>query len=252
MKKIYIFLWLLCPLFTIAQGVKKVGKYADVNGIKIYYETYGQGQPLIVLHDFQTSLASLSIYYEELMKKYQVILVDMRGQDYAIPLNKDVPLTCETMASDINQLMEQLKIDSAHIWGIQLGAKVGLLMAKDYPKKVKKLLAFGLYIKTDSTSLIPLSLKRYEDMSNQTSDYFAKRVADLLLAFNMPFSELSTIKAPVLLIGADKGTIVKEHTLKISRSLPNGQFCYLPGTPFDIINKKTDLFLLIMKNFFDE
>ena len=231
------------------------GKYAEVNGSRIYYEVYGQGQPLIVLHDFFYNMVAQAAYYPELMKKYQVILVDMRGQNITIPLNQTDILTHAVMASDVNQLMEQLKIDSANIWGVSVGAEVGLLMAKDYPKRVKKLLAYALCIQNDTTALSPLYFKRLEDADKQVKDPQAKRILNFLMNEKgngdyMLFSELSKIKASVLVVSGDKGQIRKEHGLKISKSLPNGQFCCLPGGGNNIVYKMNKAFLSIMEEFF--
>lgn len=228
------------------------GKYAEVNGVKLYYETYGSGQPLVVLQGTVGSIERVSHFYPELMKKYQVIAVDNRGIGKSTDTNE--PFTYETMASDINQLLEQLHIDSALVWGCQDGS-VGLHLAKDYPKKVKKLLTFGLRIQKDSSAIPPSTLATMEKRMNEIQDPLGKKILALELRRNYPnisFSELSSIKIPVLVIGADKGTVVKEHTLKISRSLPMGQFCYLPGTPGEILFRKSDLFLILMRNFFEE
>jgi pimeloyl-ACP methyl ester carboxylesterase len=229
------------------------GKYADVNGIKLYYETYGSGQPLVILQGTIGSIGRVSHLYPELMKKYQVIAIDNRGVGKSS--DTDQPLTYETMASDINQLLDQLHIDSALVWGYHNGSNVGLLLAKNYPKKIKKLLTIGLHIQQDSTAFDQSVIANYEKRLKESQDPIKKKVFALEARRdypNTPFSELATIKIPVLLIGADIGTIVKEHTLKISRSLPKAQFCYLPGTPFDIIFKKNALFLMIMKDFFED
>lgn len=229
------------------------GKYAEVNGVSLYYETYGSGQPLVVLQGTIGSIARMSHFYPKLMKEYQVIAVDNRGIGKST--DTDQPFTYETMASDINQLLEKLHIDSALVLGYHNGTMVGLLLAKDYPKKVKKLMALGLHIQQDSFAYDQSIIANYEKRMKETQDPKVKKVAALESRRdypNIPFSELSTIKVPVLVVGADKGTIVKEHILKIARTLPKGQFCYLPGTPFDIIFKKSDLFLLLMKDFFEE
>ena len=228
------------------------GKYAEVNGVKLYYETYGSGQPLVILQG-TGSIARVSHFYPELMKKYQVIAVDNRGVGKST--DTDQPFTYETMASDINQLLEHLHLDSALVWGYQNGSLVGLLLAKNYPKKVKKLLAFGFTLSHDSSAIDQAFLTNNEKRVKEIQDPRIKKAAAFQSSRdypNMPFSELSTIKTPILIVGADKGTIVKEHTLKITRTLPNAQFCYLPGTPFDIIFKTSDLFLIIMRNFFEE
>ena len=231
---------------------EKVGKYADANGVKLYYEIYGSGEPLVILQGTTSSIARMSLYYPELIKKYQVILVDNRGIGNST--DTDQPFTYETMASDINQLLEQLHIDSALVWGCQDGS-VGLHLAKDYPKKVKKLLTFGLRIQHDSAAFDQSVIVNYEKRMKETRNPKVKKIAELESRRdypNIPFSELSSIKIPVLVIGADKGSVVKEHTLKIFRSLPKGQFCYLPGLPNEILFNKSDLFLIVMRNFFDE
>jgi hypothetical protein len=232
---------------------KKTGKYADVNGIKLYYETYGSGQPLLILQGLTADIQRLSHCYPELMKKYQVITVDNRGTGKST--DTDQPFTYETMASDINQLLNQLHIDSALVWGCQNGSVVGLYLAKDYPKKVKKMLTLALNIQQDSFAVNPSVFLNLEKAMKESKDPKDRKSYGLLARRdypNIPFSELATIKAPVLTMGSNKGTIVKEHVLKISRSLPNGQFCYLPGNSNDIIFKTSDVLLIIMKNFFDE
>ena len=210
---------------------------------------------MIVLHDFYDAIASHAAYYAELMEKHQLILVDMRGQHSMTPIGKDDTLTYKAVASDVNQLLEQLKIDSANILGFIAGAKVGLLMAKDYPKKVKKLLTYGLFIQTDSAAVNPLIFKQLEDRAKQTKEVQAKKVLDLILnkeANNISVSELSAIKTPVFLVSGDRGYIKKEHTLSIAKSLPNAQVRILPGSGQTIINVKNDAFLSIIKDFFGD
>jgi alpha/beta hydrolase fold len=232
---------------------KKTGKYAEVNGIKLYYETYGSGLPLLILQGLTADIQRLSHCYPELMKKYQIITVDNRGVGKST--DTDQPLTYETMASDINQLLDQLHIDSALVWGCQNGSLVGLYLAKNYPKKVKKMLTLALHIQQDSSAVNPSVIINLERNIKENKDPRERKAYGLLARRdypNIPLSELATIKAPVLTMGSNKGTIVKEHVLKISRNLPNGQFCYLPGNSNDIIFKTTDVLLIIMQNFFEE
>jgi pimeloyl-ACP methyl ester carboxylesterase len=228
------------------------GKYAEVNGVKLYYETYGRGQPLVVLQGLAGSIERLSHFYPELIKNYQVIAVDNRGIGKST--DTDQPFTYETMASDINQLLEQLHIDSALVLSVQDGM-VGLLLAKDYPKKVKKLFAFGLRLQQDSSAVKQSVITASEKFMKETQDPKIKKIGVLASRRdypNMPFSELSLIKAPVLVMGVDKGPNVKEHVLKIYKTLPNGQFCYIPGTANDVVFKKSALLLSIIRDFFDE
>ena len=110
----------------------------------------------------------ISHIYPELMKKYQVIAVDNRGIGKSTDTNE--PFTYETMASDINQLLEQLRIDSALVLGYHNGSITGLLLAKNYPKKVKKLMVLGLHIQQDSAAYDQSIIANYEKRMKETQD----------------------------------------------------------------------------------
>src|SRR5450432_202399 len=117
----------------------KAGSFYNHDGVKIYYEIYGQGKPLVILHGNGGSIRSRANLIPEFVAHYEVIALDSRCHG-----KSDCPpgyLTYEQMASDLNVILDHLKIDSAYIWGHSDGAIVGLLMAINYPKKVKKLLA---------------------------------------------------------------------------------------------------------------
>jgi pimeloyl-ACP methyl ester carboxylesterase len=228
----------------------KVGKFADVNGIKLYYEIYGSGAPLVVLHGNGGSIEDASPFYGDLMKQYKVIAVDSRSQGNstttAAPLNYDI------MASDVNALLTQLHIDSAFIWGQSDGAILGLLLAKDYPDKVKRVLAYGPNIQPDSLALYPWVLD-YMHKQVQSKDVKERALSQMMLDYpNMPYSALATIKAPVLVMCGDRDAIRPEHIVKIYQNIPNSQLCILPGsTHFGAWDNK-EMFLKIMNNFFNK
>jgi len=119
----------------------KVGKFANVNGIKLYYEIYGNGAPLVVMHGNGGSIADAAPFYLKLMKQYKVIAIDSRNQGNST--NSGATMAYDLMASDVNELLNQLNIDSAFVWGQSDGAILGLLLAKDYPKKVKRALVYS-------------------------------------------------------------------------------------------------------------
>jgi pimeloyl-ACP methyl ester carboxylesterase len=230
---------------------KKTGKYADVNGIKLYYEIYGQGQPLVVLHGNGGSIENATVFYPELIKKYKVIAIDSRGQGKSGDTEK--PLTYEQMASDVNELLEQLKIDSAYIWGHSDGAILGLILAMDYPKKVKKLLAYGANIQPDSLAVFDWSIKYLEKVCKESKDKKNVKLCKLMLDHpNIPYSKLSAIKAPILIMAGDRDVIRPEHTLKLFQNIPNSQLCILPSATHGGAREKKELFLSIMDDFFNK
>ena len=227
---------------------KKVGKYAAVNGIKLYYEIYGEGQPLVVLHG---SIDNGSLHYGDLIKKYKVIAIDSRGQGKST--DTDEPMTYDKMASDVNELLEQLKIDSVLILGQSDGAILGLLLALDYPKKVKKVLAFGANMQPDSFAVFPWAIDFINKSIRKPKDAKDKKLNELMRDYpNVPYSKLSKIKAPVLIMGGDRDVIRPEHLLKLFQSIPNSQLCIIPGATHGASWQKQELFMKLLSDFFDK
>ena len=230
---------------------KKVGKFADVNGIKLYYEIYGAGPPLVVLHGNGGSISSASEFYEGLMKHYKVIAIGSRSQGKST--STDGPLNYDMMASDVNALLNQLNIDSAFIWGQSDGAILGLLLAKDYPKKVKRVLAYGANIQPDSLALFPWALDHMKKIVKESKDPKAVALNQMMLDYpNIPYDELSKIQAPILFMAGDRDVIRIEHTVKMFQHVPNSQLCILPGATHGGAWEKKDLFLQIMNDFFNK
>lgn len=230
---------------------KETGNYANVNDIKLYYEIYGQGQPLLVLHGNGGSIGNASKFYPELSKHYKVIAIDSRAQGNSTDTDK--PLTYDQMTSDINELLNQLHIDSTYIWGQSDGAILGILLAKDYPKKVKKVLAFGSNMQPDSLAIFQWDITATEKHIKETKNPLELKLNRMMLDYpNVAYSELKKIKAAVLIMQGDRDIIRPEHSLKLFQSIPNSQLCILPGTTHGACWEKQALFLMILHNFFDE
>jgi len=229
----------------------KVGKFADVNGIKLYYEIYGDGAPLVVLHGNGGSIESATPFYPDLIKQYKVIAIDSRSQGKSSTTKE--PLTYDMMASDVNALLEQLHIDSVFVWGQSDGAILALLLAKDYPKKVKRALAFSPNIQPDSMAVFQWAITAMKKTIAESPDPRQKALNQLMIDYpNIPYSELSKIKAPILMMSGDRDVIRPEHILKMYQSIPNSQLCILPGTTHGGAWEKKDLFLTIMNDFFNK
>jgi pimeloyl-ACP methyl ester carboxylesterase len=245
-----------CFLLT-ADGVPnfgnnaKHGNIANVNGIKLYYEIYGEGHPLVILHGNGGSIRDASPQLPELIKKYKVIAVDSRAQGKST--DTDAPLNYDIMADDISALLDELKIDSAFVWGQSDGAILGLLMAMDHPKKVSKLLAFGANIQPDSLAVFNWGLAVFKKAINESSNPKKKKLMQLMLDYpNIPYASLSKISIPVLVMAGDRDIIRPEHTLKIFQSIPKSQMCIIPGSTHAASIEQKDLFLELLYNFFDK
>ncbi len=232
-------------------GNKKAGNYANVNGIKLYYEVYGEGHPLVVLHGNGGSIENAATFYPELMKTYKIIAVDSRGQGNSGDTKE--PLTYDIMASDVSKLLDQLNIDSAYVWGQSDGAILGLILAMDHPKKVSKVLAFGSNLQPDTFALYAKDVRICARTCRESTNLKESRLNCLMANYpNIPFSKLHTIKAPVLVMAGDRDMIRPEHTLKIFQNIPNSQLFIVPGATHGACWEKPDLFLQTLHNFFDK
>src|ERR1035441_10550855 len=118
-----------------------VGKYANVNDIKVYYEIYGAGEPLLLLHGNGGSIQNFEYQIPELSKHFKVIAVDSRAQGKST--DSDQEITYALMASDMSALIDKLKLGSVYVVGWSDGGNVGLELAFAHPQQVKKLVTFG-------------------------------------------------------------------------------------------------------------
>ncbi len=228
---------------------KKAGKFADVNGIKLYYEVYGDGPALVVLHGNGGSISNAATHYPELIKKYKVIAIDSRAQGRSTDTDK--PLTYDQMASDINELLNQLHVDSAFIWGQSDGAILCLELAMDYPKKVKRVLAYAPNIQPDSSAIFGWAVTAVNRVIKNSTDKREVKLYEMMRDYpNVPFEKLHRITAPCLIMGGDRDVIRPEHLVKMFQNIPNSQLCILPGSTHGGAWEKQDMFLTILNNFF--
>src|SRR5580704_1630494 len=112
--------------------------YAPVNGIKVYYEVYGEGKPLVLLHGaFYTIQMNWAQLIPELSKTRKVIAIEMQGHGHT--QFSDRKLDLATMASDVEGVMNYLKVDSADVAGYSMGGSIAYALTIQSPKRVKKL-----------------------------------------------------------------------------------------------------------------
>ncbi len=223
----------------------------EVNGIKLYYEIYGEGAPLVVLHGNGGSISNAGSHYHDLIKKYKVIAIDSRSQGRST--DTDQPLNYDVMASDVNALLDKLNIDLVFIWGQSDGAILGLLLAMDYPKKVKRVVAYGANIQPDSSAVFPWALTAINKLINKAKDKREVKLNVMMRDFpNIPYEKLHSIKAPILIMGGDRDVIRPEHLVKMFQSIPNSQLCILPGATHGGSWEKKEQFIKIMNDFFNE
>lgn len=216
-----------------------VGKFVELNGAKIYYEEYGKGEPLLLIHGNGGSIESMGNQIDYFKSKYRVIAVDSRGQGKS-ELKTD-SLTYVQITKDMEGLVNHLKLDSISIIGWSDGGIVGLQMGISGKSKIKKIVAMGANLRPDSTAINSWATNDVQNLKKMivskikekdTSENWdlQKQLAGLLLYQpTIATKDLSKIKAKVLVIAGDKDVIKNEHSVEIFENIPKAQLCIMPG-----------------------
>lgn len=230
----------------------EVGQYYEVNNIKLYYEIYGKGDPLVLLHGSMGSISGHSQRIEHYKNNYQVIAIDSRAHGKSSD-NED-SLTYELMSNDIAKLLNHLQVDSTYIWGQSDGGILGLMLAMNYPKLVKRVAAFGANARPDTTAVIEEIVNGVDQTIKDTTTSARKRKLFKLL-YNHPHisvNELQKIEAPVLLMYGDRDLIRLEHALELFYNIPNSNLFIMPGTTHYGAYEKFSLFIEALDSFFED
>lgn len=216
---------------------RQAGKYYSIRGFKMYAETYGSGQPLLIIHGNGGSINNFIYQVPYFSKNYKVIIADSRAQGNSA--DKGDSLTYEMMADDYAALLTEMKIDSAYVIGWSDGGINGLLLAIRHPEKVKKLAITGANLVPD-TSAVPkdvwdLVMPSYSmlKMKKNLADYEKgpyKLLRLLVEQPHIPLTDLQKIKCPALVIGGDNDVIRIEHTLLIKQNIPQSYLWILPAS----------------------
>lgn len=234
------------------------GTYVVLNGINMYYEQYGEGKPLLLIHGNGGSAEDFDAQLSTLSRKFKVIVPNSRGQGFSS--NQADSLTYELLAEDYYLLLQHLELDSVYVLGWSDGGIIGLILAKDYPGTVSKLAISGANLQPDSTALLPefltfaqAELKKVED-SLAAGNTTYKSAKDLLhLALYHPDidpDDLSDIQIPVLVISGDHDIVRLEHTIEIYTHLPNAELSIFPGTTHAVLKDAPQLFNNTVQRFF--
>ena len=235
------------------------GKNYPINGIQLYCEQYGKGEPLILLHGNGGDISAFSKNIAFFARKFRVIAVDSRAHGRS--KDEGDSLSFEMMAHDVAVLLDTLHLPSAYIMGWSDGGIVALLMAMKYPGKVKKLTATGANIFVDSTAF---SEGSYDDMMRRYNEY-----KDSI--FNNPerrndwkvfkldvfhpsysFDDLKAIRCPSLIIAGDNDVIAIEHTVGIFQHIPGARLWIVPNSSHATLYEHAAEFNKVVSDFFLE
>ena len=259
------------------------GNYAEVNGLNMYYEIHGTGQPLVVLHGAYMTIDAMGEVVPALAETRQVIAVELQGHGRTADIDR--PLTYEQMADDIAALLRHLVIEKADVFGYSMGGGVAFQVAIRHPEVVRKLVVASASYTSDGMhpellEMIPTLTPEVfagspiEEAYLRTApnpDDFPTLVAKLkrldMEPFAWPPEDIRGIAAPTLLIIGDSDAIRLEHAVELFQllgggvmgdlaGLPKSQLAVLPGTthfvpPGSAVLDRADWLLSMIPPFLD-
>jgi pimeloyl-ACP methyl ester carboxylesterase len=151
----------------VTTGVNGTGQYADVNGIKLYYEIHGSGRPLILLHGGLMSGEMFGPVIPAFAANHQVIALDLQGHGRTADIDR--PIDMRLMADDVAALIDHLGLDHPDVVGYSLGGGVAFFTAVKYPDKVGKLVMASAHIRRDA--IPPEMLAQQGQMSGAAVEF---------------------------------------------------------------------------------
>ncbi|MBS4066320.1 MAG: alpha/beta hydrolase [Chitinophagaceae bacterium] len=230
---------------------KEAGNYKKINGIHLYYEVYGTGTPLIILHGNGGSIRSAGARIEYFKKYFKVIAIDSRGHGKSIDTTTS-QWTYVQMANDINVLLDSLQIDSAYIQGQSDGGILGLLLPIHFPDKVSKLVVYGANTFPGKKAVFDEIDDLVLDSLKITKNPRTKKLFSLMAYQpNITEKDLQKIKCPVLIMTGDRDAIKLEHSLLIFQNIPNFNLFVMPGATHFGTVEKPELFNMVVSDFFN-
>jgi pimeloyl-ACP methyl ester carboxylesterase len=239
---------------------KAMGKFLRINGVNLYYEIYGTGEPILLIHGNGTGIKGWSAQIAHFSKKYQVIAVDCRGRGQS-ELGSD-SLTYMQQASDLAKLLTALKAENVTVIGKSDGAIIGLLMAIHYPGTMKQLVSYGANAEPyglypESVRDIHLTRVKAEEMlvkGDSTKNWKLEQQKNRMMEFqpHITAEDLKKISVPVLVMSCDRDVIKEEHTFWIYRNIRFASLSISPGEVHRFPTLNPELFNSIVGNWISQ
>ncbi len=252
--------WLGFYVWKTFAGQAHGGQYIHVRGVSIYYETYGAGPPVLVLHGGLGAIEGMSNQIRALAKSHFVVAADSRGQGRST--DSDEPLGYSLMSDDMANLLIHLNIDRVDVVGWSDGGIIGLDLAMRHPELVRRLVAIsanydvdGLVGQGASDSDIPPPPLRYRLLAPDPAHWpeiYRKVVEMWQTQPHYTLSELSHIKAPTLIMAGEFDIIKREHSDKLAKAIPESEELIIQGATHTVPNDKPEIVNREILRFLDE
>ncbi|GAA3763070.1 alpha/beta fold hydrolase [Micromonospora maritima] len=216
------------------------GRYADVNGVHLYFETHGSGRPMILLHGGLGSGEMFTPVLPTLAATHQVILVDLQGHGRTADVDR--PLDMALMADDVAALIDHLGLDRPDLVGFSLGGGVAMHVAFRHPEKVGRLVSASAHIRRDA--VYPEMLAQQGQVTGAAAEFMkdtpmyelyqrvAPRPEDFprlldkigaAMAQDFDFTEqVRGLRVPTLIMAADADMAPPSHFVEVFKLLDGG------------------------------
>jgi pimeloyl-ACP methyl ester carboxylesterase len=254
------------------------GKYANVNGMKMYYEVSGKGDPLIVLHGAYMNIVSMGEIIPKLARTHEVYALEFQGHGRTTDIDR--PIAYPNLADDVAAFMDAVGLKKADVFGYSVGAEVGLQLAIRYPEKVNRLIAasvaydlegwqpeYKAFIPQMTVEMI-VNMPFAEDYRKlaPNPDGFPALVEKMIALEREPMAweeDVTKLKTPVLIIAGDADVTTLEHTVSLfkllggvmgdmGKSLSNSRLAIMPATSHTAVITQTDLLIAFIEPFLKE
>src|SRR5262245_35627623 len=245
-----------------------VGDRVEVNGMKMYYEVSGEGDPLIVLHGAYLSIPSMGAISPKLAATHKVYALEFQGHGRTTDIDR--PITYPKLADDVAAFMDAVGLRKADVFGYSMGAAVGLQLAIRHPEKVNKLAAASVAYDAEGwqpefRAFIPqMTVEMFVGMPfaeeyrklAANPDGFPALVEKLIALEHEPMSweaDVKVLKTPVLIITGDADVATLEHSVAmfrllgggvmgdVGKPLPASRLAVLPATSHTAVIMQPDL-----------
>lgn len=269
MKKLLLLgiLFLSQSLFAQIPYGSNNGKYLNIRGAKVYYEEYGHGAPLILLHGGFGSISNFKHVIGPLSKKYRVIAMDSPGQGRSEQIDS---ISYQIYANYYSEFIDKLKLDSVYVLGWSDGGNSAYILAYDRPDRVKKVIVSGANSDTDGYpdgAIADMKTWTPETISEEFRTYWLKDFLKLSPNKNnwqksymqlkhmwitkevISDDHLGKIKSKFLIVYGDNDMTRLEHGLHIYRTIKGSQLCILPNTTHFVFAEKPALISSLIIDF---
>ena len=244
--------------FEVMSGnLKFESGYSEVNGMKMYYEIYGQGDPLVLIHGGGSTIqTTFEKIIPLLARNRKLIALELQAHGRTSDRNAD--LSFEQDADDVAQLLKNLGIGKADFFGFSNGGTTTLQIAIRHPEKVNKIILasalakrhgvpgwFWEFMEQASLENMPELLQTaYQKVASDPDglQIMHDRDAKRMVGFkDIPDEQIEAISVPVLIINADKDVILPEHALELHRQIVGSELAIIPGVHGEYIGEITTI-----------